>query len=368
MMQNLEKDKSAASHSIRRLSWHEEKSAAEVFDNLSRYCASQAAEPESYGKGDFLQAFEAAVAALLGKESALFMPSGVMAQQIALRIWSDASHNRNIAFHPSTHVEANEHRAYSHVHGLHGVSLGEKNKPIMAADLETYSEPLSAILVELPLRNCGGVLPEWEELKQLSAVAHSRKIAVHMDGARLWESGPFYGKPYAEICDLFDSVYVSFYKGLGGIAGAMLLGPADLIEQAKIWQRRLGGNLINMHPYVVSAKIGFDTRLHKMPDYFERARSLASSLSNISGLLIQPAVPQSNMFHVYLNATADRLKTVTELIAKEDGVELCRRILPADIPQWSYCEIVVGDNALSFENEELLPLFCKLVNLIGAEI
>ena len=71
---------------------------------------------------------------------------------------------------------------------------------------------------------------------------------MHMDGARLWESAPFYGRSYAEIAALFDTVYVSFYKGVGAIAGAALAGPADFIAEARVWQRRHGGDLVNSTP------------------------------------------------------------------------------------------------------------------------
>jgi threonine aldolase len=291
------------------------------------------------------------------------MPGGVMCQQIALRIWADAAHCANIAFHPSTHLEVNEHRAYSHVQGLNGIPIGGKNLPIVEADLAGCAEPLSALVVELPLRNIGGMLPSWRELSELVELARRRRITLHLDGARLWESGPFYEKSYSEICNLFDSVYVSFYKGLGGMAGAMLAGPTDFIAQARIWQRRMGGNLITMHPYVVSAKIGFDRRLSKMTEYRNRALSLAAALSELPGMTLKPPIPHTNMFQVFLNTDAETMKTAQSQIAEQDGIDLCRAIFAADVPGWSYTEIVVGDNTLALSNEELVPLYRKLISL-----
>ena len=347
----------------RKVSWHQDNTAAELFKALAQYCEAHDAEAEYYGQGEFLQNFEQEVANLLGKEAAVFMPSGVMAQQIALRIWSDSAHCQNIAFHPSTHFEVNEHRGYSQMLGLQGMPLGGKNAPIIAQDLDGCPEPLAVLLVELPLRNLGGIVPSWEELLKLYERAQARGIRMHLDGARLWEAGPAYDRPYAEICKLFDSVYVSFYKGLGGMAGAMLTGANDFISQARIWQRRFGGNLITMHPYVVSAKMGFDTRLGKMADYRERAISLAAALSELSGIVVKPSPPHTNMFQIFLNTSSEILRKAQERVATEDGIVLCRAVFDADVPKWSYTEIVVGDNALEMTNEELVPLYKKLIEL-----
>ena len=96
-----------------------------------------------------------------------------------------------------------------------------------------------------------------------------------MDGARLWEAGPFYARPYADICDLFDSVYVSFYKGIGAIAGAALAGSSDFVAEGRIWQRRHGGNLVQMYPFVISARANFRRRLSRFEHYAARARAIA---------------------------------------------------------------------------------------------
>jgi len=106
-------------------------------------------------------------------------------------------------------------------------------------------------------------------------MARERNITLQLDGARLWECQPFYQRSYAEIAALFDTVYVSFYKILGGITGAMLLGPEDVIAEARIWQRRHGGNLVRMFPFVLSAKQGLETRL------FDRWRPITPKRSRL---------------------------------------------------------------------------------------
>lgn len=194
-------------------------------------------QPDRYGEGSLINDFERDIATLLGKEAAVFLPSGTMAQQIALRIWAERGRNSTVAFHPTCHLEIHEQKGYELLHGLHGRLVGERSRLITLDDLCKTPGPLAALLLELPQREIGGQLPPWSDLEAQTAWAREQGAAVHMDGARLWESGPFYGRSYAEIAGLFDSVYVSFYKGIGAIAGAALAGPAAFIAEARLWSR-----------------------------------------------------------------------------------------------------------------------------------
>src|SRR5437773_5210355 len=116
-----------------------------------------------------------------------------------------------------------------------------------------------------------------------------------MDGARLWEAREYFApKSLADLCAPFDSVYVSFYKGIGALAGAMLLGPQDFIAEARVWRRRQGGTLVQLHPFVASAAMRFDSQLAKMPAYRARALALGQALAAIDGLIIDPQTLQVN--------------------------------------------------------------------------
>lgn len=229
-------------------------------------------EGDSYGTGPLIAGFEAEVAALLGKEAALFLPSGTMAQPIALRIWADRARSPAVAFHPTCHLELHEQSGYRVLHGLRGLLVGGAHRPLSRADLDGVREPVAALLLELPQREIGGQLPSWEELMAQCDWAAERGIRLHLDGARLWECQPFYGRSHAAIAARFDSVYVSFYKTLGGIAGAALAGPADVIAEARIWQRRQGGNLVRLYPYVLSARKALAERLGRIEAYVAHAR------------------------------------------------------------------------------------------------
>ena len=211
-------------------------------------------QPDRYGEGSLINDFEQEVATLLGKEAAMFVPSGTMAQQIALRIWSERRRSTTVAFHPTCHLELHEQGGYAFLHGLRARLIGEATRLLTLDDLCATPGSLAALLLELPQREIGGQLPAWADLEQQVAWARQRELPVHLDGARLWECGPYYNRPLAEIAALFDSVYVSFYKGLGAIAGAALLGSTEFIAEARVWLRRHGGNLVQLFPFVISAQ------------------------------------------------------------------------------------------------------------------
>jgi threonine aldolase len=306
------------------------------------------ADVDLYGTGARLNAFEARIAKLLGKDAAVFMPSGTMAQQIALRVVADRDGLRTFAAHPTNHLTLHERDGITRLHGLHLVPLASAITPITLADVHQLAEPIATLLIELPQRELGGLLPAWDELVAIVAHARERNWHVHLDGARLWESGPYYGRSYAEIAALFDSVYVSFYKGIGAIAGAMLCGSQPFIDEARIWQRRHGGNLMALYPYASVAEASFDARLPRMKAYRDAAGWLAKIVDAQPGTLrVQPLPPPTNMFHAYLAVPPDVLKRRVTAIARKHGVWTIARAAPTAIDGITKWEISTGDATLA---------------------
>lgn len=316
---------------------------------------------DQYGSGELIANFEAEVAELLGKETAVFMPSGTMAQQIALRIHANRSGNKTVAFHPTCHLELHEQSAYRELHQLSGVLVGNPHELMTLDDLKAVKQPVGTLLIELPQREIGGMLPSWAELTELVAYARGQGMAVHLDGARLWESQPFYNRPYAEICALFDSVYVSFYKTLNGITGAMLLGEVSLIDEAKVWQRRHGGNLIRMYPFVLSAKLGLAQHLPQMQAYVDKTVEIAAAIAQIEGIELKPTVPHCNRLFVYFRRDSQRLNDAVLDIASETKTLLFHRSQPGPIPAYAMTELWFGNAALDIATEEIGELFAELM-------
>lgn len=324
--------------------------------------ADAATEPDldRYGGGGEVEVLEREVAELLGKEAAVFMPSGVMAQQAALRSWVERSSTDAVAVHGLSHLVLHELDALSELHHLRVQHLTRDPRPATVADLDDVAGPLAAVSIELPLRDAGSLLPSWDELIMFTSRARERGVPVHFDGARLWESQPFYGRPYVEIAALADSVYVSFYKGLGGMAGAALAGPADLVAQARRWRLRHGGTLFTLLPYAVAARDGLAKRLPRMGAYVNRAGELAVGLDALDGVRVLPQPPHTNAFRVFVDLPADRLEDATVGMMETDRVALAFRWRQAEVPGWAMTEFHVGDATLDWDISEQLDALSAL--------
>jgi threonine aldolase len=341
---------------------HGQPSPGDELIRVGEWCRSHGHAADRYGDGDLIQSFEAKVAALLGKPAAAFMVSGTMAQLIALRIWCERAGTRRVAMHPTSHLELHEERAYAHLHDLQVTPMGARDRPNETADLAASAERLAALLLELPAREIGGRLPVWEELGEIAALARARGVKLHMDGARLWEAREAYApRSLAEICAHFDSVYVSFYKGIGALAGAMLLGAEDFIAEARVWRRRHGGTLVQLHPLVASAAMRFDEQLAKMPAYRNRAREFAAAMASIEGIVIEPQPPEVNLFHMHFAVPITALVAARDAIAAERRAWLLPRVAAGRLPGWSTAEIYVGDNLLALSDAVVVPLFAQLL-------
>jgi threonine aldolase len=355
------RERAALRAGSRALKGHVPRSPAEVLAEAAAWCEARGTRFDVYGTGELVTSFEADIARRVGFEAARVMPSGTMAQQIALRIWAERAGRAHVGMHPTSHVEIHEERGYAHLHGLAVTLVGPPHRPVRAGDLEAVAEPLAALLIELPIREAGGQLPSWDELEALKASARARGVPLHLDGARLWGCGVAYERPLPEITAGFSSAYVSLYKEIGAITGAVLLGSRDFVAEAAIWQRRHGGTLVSQLPSLVTAAMQLEAQLDKMPGWRLHARALAAAIREVPGVVVLPDPPHTCMFHVMCAVPADRAAAARDLVAREHGIWLFDGARPCDVPGWSRFEVAVHDSALRISPAEARAAMVTLV-------
>jgi threonine aldolase len=295
------------------------------------------------GEGGVVAELEAEVAGVLGLPAAAYLPSGTMAQQAVLRVHADRRGRRTVVFHPECHLDRHEGRALERLHGLVGRPVGDRNRPLGPADLTAVAEPPAALVLELPQRDLGGTLPTWEDLAAQTAWARERGAALHLDGARLWEASAGYGRAPAEIAALFDTTYVSFYKGLGALPGCCLAGPDDVVAEVREWRGRMGGTLFALWPGAASALTCLRRRLPLMPDYLARAREVADAVRGLPGVTVVPDPPQTPMLHLLLRTTPEAFAAAARTLAAERGLWTWERAMTTGDPGVVRVELPVGD-------------------------
>ncbi|ROR43722.1 threonine aldolase family protein [Kitasatospora cineracea] len=307
---------------------------------------------DMYGNG-IVRTLERRTAELLGKPAAAYFPTGTMAQQAALKTWAD-THGPVVGMHPLAHPERHERRAHQVLSGLRSVPLTGAPRLPTAAELAVLDEPYDVLMLELPLRDAGFLLPDWAELEALYDLAERQGRPVHLDGARLWESAPHLGRTLPEVCARAGSVYVSCYKSLGGHSGALVAGEEEFVRRLRVWRHRYGGNLWQQWPAVLSALAGLDRELPRLPGYVAHAKVVAAALAEAPGARVHPAPPHTHQFQFWLPHPAELLDEAGLRQAEEQGVALFGGWRePGPQPGLSMTEVTVAADAAGWSAKEV---------------
>ncbi|AIY40637.1 Low-specificity L-threonine aldolase [Collimonas arenae] len=330
--------------------------AAKDFAEMAAWCEAHDVQHDSYGEGKLVQDFENKIAELLGFEAARFVITGTMTQTVALRIACQDKNNRLVALHPTAHILRHESSNYQLLDHFTALNVGSPFRPWTVDDLKALPDRLGAALYELPMREIGGQLPAWEQLEAIKEYCREKNIHLHMDGARLWEAATGYGQSLKSVASGFDSAYVSLYKGIDGLGGAMLLGKRDFIDRSSEWIKRMGGNVYQRSPYVVAAAMRMDEKLAKMPAYLHRTREVYQLLTRYPLWQVNPKQPHCNMLHLYLPVDREAANAARDQLAREHGVWLFGRASDAALPQQCYIEWYVGEGLLSLSDEQVMTI------------
>jgi threonine aldolase len=350
----------AADHCDSTVFWHRRRSPGEVLRSLADACDELDLDWDVYAERGPVARLEAELAELLGTEGAAFFPSGTMAQQAALRAWCDRAGTRRVAMPDIAHPLVHEQDGPRRLHGFEVEHLTVGPRVATADDLAAVPGRLGAVLVELPLRDAGCAHPSWGELTARSAAARERGVAQHADGARIWEAQPYWDRPFPEVVALFDSIYVSFYKGLGGLAGAALAGPTDFQAEARMWRARMGGTIYHLTPEAVAGLVGLRDLLPRMPECLAWARSLAAEVS-AAGITPNPTEPHTPTFLLHASGDADEVNERVVAFLERERLNICGLWRSGLEPGRITTEVMVSVAALEHDPAKVAGRLAELV-------
>jgi threonine aldolase len=291
--------------------------------------AAMAAAPvgdDQYGEDPTTNRLQARVAELLGQEAALWLPSGTMSNQVALKVLTRpgdevvASRESHAAWHEVGGAAANA--------GVQIVEIGQGGL-FSVAELEAAIKPTglpvfpqtTLLEIENTHNRAGGVVLPQPLVVQLCAAARARGLARFLDGARLWNAHVASGVPLHELAAPFDLVSVAFSKGLGAPGGSMLAGPRDVVNAADRHRRRMGGAMRQNGIFAAAALHGLDHHLARLADDHGNARLLAERLVAGAPVTLDLATVQSNIIVFHLPADLPDAATVVAR-ARAQGVLL----------------------------------------------
>lgn len=338
--------------------WHPIEMPGDVLRRLAALADELEVRWDSYGARGPVAALEERLAEIFGRPASFF-PSGVMAQQSALRVWCDRAGTRRVAMPDLSHLLVHEMDGPRRLHGFEVEHLTRGPVVATAESLRDVVGNLGAVLVELPLRDAGCRLPTWDELVELSGTARQRDVPLHVDGARIWESQPHWDKPFPEIAALTDSMYVSFYKGLGGIAGAALVGPDDFLAEARVWRTRMGGTLYRSTPEALAALAGLRDLLPRMGECHAWAQALAAELP-AHGITPNPTEPHTPTFLLHAPGDEDEVNERVLAVMERERLQVCGLWHAAPEPGRVTTEVVVSTPALAHDPARVAKLLAEI--------
>jgi threonine aldolase len=217
---------------------------------LGEIAAKPGIDADDYSRGGVVAELETKMAVLLGKEAAVFLPTGTLANHLAVRLLTRAA--RRVLVQAESHLWNDEGDCTQTLSGLTlvplapgraTISLAEINAAVAGAPEMRVAAPVGAISIETPVRRMAGQAFDPKELASISEFARGRGIGLHLDGARLLLETVYTGIAPEKTAALFDTVYISLWKYLNAANGAILAGPGDLLGGLYHQRRMFGGSL-----------------------------------------------------------------------------------------------------------------------------
>jgi threonine aldolase len=284
---------------------------------------------DAYGEGGVVADLLSKFMELTGKEAAIYMPSGTLANQLAIAVLSGP--NSKVFVQETSHVFRDEADAAQSIYGKRLMPLAKGSYAFTLQDLqqeikdvekeEYFKTGVGAVSIEIPVRRCNAQVFPIDELKQISAWCREKGYKLHLDGARLHLASAWSGIPVKEYASLFDTVYMCLYKYLGASSGAVLCGSKEQIAPMEHLVKVHGGA---MYQNWTNASIalhhlqGLEDRLTAAKNTWEK---LTTPLNSIGAFKIQTIPNGCNIFHIKMNPGYDG-KKLAESLSSEHAIRL----------------------------------------------
>lgn len=275
---------------------------------------------EQHGSDPTVWALTDRMAAFLGKEAAVFLPSGTMCNQVA--ILTHCRPGDEILAHESAHIVTSEGGGAA---ALTGAQIYQLKGPRGQFDVETlreairaktrYAPPQVLVEVEQTANSGGGTVWPLKKLQAVAECAHANGMATHMDGARLTNAAVKAGVAAAEMAAGFDSVWLDFTKGLGAPLGAVLCGSEEFIGRAWRWKQRVGGSMRQAGVCAAACLHALDHHIDRLAEDHDNARVLARGLSQIEGIKVEE--PETNLVFFDTSGTGLTAADLANRVRKE---------------------------------------------------
>jgi threonine aldolase len=287
--------------------------------------ASAPVGDDVYGDDPTVNSLEERVAAMFGKEAGVFTPTGSLANQLAIRML--VAPGEELIAETNSHIVRAELGAAAVFSGITTRTWPAKNGLLVAKDALEIARPNSgpylvsttAIAVENTHNFGGGTIQPLDEIKALRKGADELGLALHLDGARIWNAHVAGGVSLVEYGKYFDTISVCLSKGLGAPIGSVMLSTKDRVAKARIWRKRYGAGMRQVGLLAGAAHYALDNNILRLSEDHRRAKEIAIAIAAIDPSLIDPNTVDTNIVGLDLSALPI---TAAELAArtKEAGL------------------------------------------------
>lgn len=279
---------------------------------------------DQFGEDPTVNFLQERIAALLGKESALWLPTGTMANQVALRVLTRpgddvvVSQESHAVWHETGAAAANAGVQFTAI-GTRGCFTPEDFLLALKPRGHLLYPPTTLVEIENTHNRAGGIIFPQDAAERICAVAVEREIATYLDGARLWNAAVASGRRPIELAAPFDLVSVALSKGLGAPGGSLLAGSRQVIQRCVRHRRMLGGAMRQVGLFAAAGLHALDHNIQRLAEDHANARLIADRLSTSRKIVLDLATVQTNIVVFGLVADAPDAPTVVDR-AKERGV------------------------------------------------